>query len=894
VTSPAAGTAALAPGARLGPYEVLAPIGAGGMGEVYRARDARLGRDVAIKVIAFDASSDPERLRRFEQEARTVAALNHPSILSVYDVGTEVGAPYVVFELLEGESLRQRLGREAVAARRAVDWAAQIGRGLAAAHDRGIVHRDLKPENLFLTKDGRVKILDFGLAKLLLGEETAEEGGDSPTLSAQTNPGTLLGTVGYMSPEQVRGLAVDARSDIFSLGAVLYEMLSGRRAFRGNTAADTLTAILKEDPPALGTALDSGVSPALARIVGRCLEKAPEERFQSARDLAFDLEAFSGLSGPGVTSPPRLPWRPRPGQILVAIVVLGAMAAVFLVGRRAGFVAGERMQPTTRGEVRFQLTPPASLRRVSGTRLSPNGTHLAFVGIGSDGKSQLWVHSLSALEARPLPGTEDVRGTPFWSPDSRSIAFFTLDKLKRIDVSSGAPQMICEVPSAYATNSGAWSREGVVILTSGGVGALYRASISGGEATPLTRLDETRRERGHQAPQFLPDGRHFIYYVRSEDAAHRGVRLGSLDSAETQLLLPGEQPAIYAWPGYLFVRRGGALVAHPFDDRHMALLGEPFVVSEVVDAGGFSASETGVLAFASSPPQTAQPTWFDRSGRSLGTVGEPGPYLQIALSPDERHAALQRLDPRLQTWDIWLLDVAHGVLSRFTSDPGYESDPVWSPDGRRLAFTARGAGEPQLTLFQKALGGGPAERVLPESVDWDFVEDWSPDGRFLLYGTGIGGRDGLWAVPLFGERKPFRLVEGPVGNDEPQVSPDGRFLAYMAYEAGRFEVYVQAFPSGGPRARFSTEGGQVPRWTSGGRELIYLTPEGTLMAVDVKARAALEPGVPRKLFAPGLTPALSDHYAVTADGQRFLVLMPVDTAPTTITVVLNWTAGLEK
>jgi serine/threonine protein kinase len=302
VTGPAASTAALAPGARLGPYEILAPIGAGGMGEVYRARDTRLGRDVAIKVIAFDVSSDSDRLRRFEQEARAVAALNHPSILSVYDVGTEAGAPYVVFELLEGESLRQRLAREAMPPRKAVDWAAQIARGLAAAHDRGIVHRDLKPENLFLTKDGRVKILDFGLAKLLLGEETVEAG-DSPTLSAPTNPGTLLGTVGYMSPEQVRGQAVDARSDIFSLGAVLYEMLSGRRAFRRDTAAETLTAILKEDPPALGSALDGGVSPALARIVGRCLDKAPEERFQSARDLAFDLEAFSGLSGPSVASP---------------------------------------------------------------------------------------------------------------------------------------------------------------------------------------------------------------------------------------------------------------------------------------------------------------------------------------------------------------------------------------------------------------------------------------------------------------------------------------------------------------------------------------------------------------------------------------------------------------
>jgi Tol biopolymer transport system component len=894
VTSAAAGSSELAPGARLGPYEVLAPIGAGGMGEVYRARDARLGRDVAVKVIAFDVSSDPERLRRFEQEARTVAALNHPGILSVYDVGTEAGAPYVVFELLEGESLRQRLLREAPPARKAVDWAAQIARGLAAAHDRGIVHRDLKPENLFLTKDGRVKILDFGLAKLLLGEETVEQAGDSPTLSARTNPGTRLGTVGYMSPEQVRGQAVDARSDIFALGAVLYEMLSGRRAFRGGTAADTLTAILKEDPPALGSALDSGVSQALARIVGRCLEKAPEERFQSARDLAFDLEAFSGLSGPGAAPPPRRPWRSRPGQTLVALLVVGAIAAALLVGWRGELLRDERAQTAARDEVRFRVTPPSTVRQVSDIRLSPDGRFLAFVGTDSDGKRQLWVHPLRALEARALPGTEDIRGGPFWSPDGRSLGFFTLDRLKRIDASGGVPQTICDVPSAYdMVKHGAWSRQGVVIFAAN-VDVLYRVSAAGGEPAPLTRLDEARRERIHQFPQFLPDGRQFVYAVRSEAPEHRGIRLGSLDAAETRLLLRGEQPASYAWPGYLFVRRGRALLAQPFDTERLVATGEPFTVAESVDFGGFSASETGVLAFVSSPSETVQPTWFDRGGRRLGAAGEPGAYARIALSRDERQAALQRLDPRFQTSDIWLLDLAHGALTRFTSDPGVESDPVWSPDGRRLAFTARGEGAPQLALFHKALGGGPAERVLPESAGWAFVEDWSPDGGFLLYGAGIGGRDGLWAVPLDGERKPFSLLQGPFPKDEPQLSPDGRFVAYMAYEAGRFDVYVQEFPAPGARARFSAEGGAQPRWRGDGRELFYIAPDGTLMAVDVKAGAMLEPGIPRKLFSTGLGPPTDDQYAVTADGQRFLVLMPVDTAPPTITVVLNWTAGLKK
>ena len=359
------------------------------------------------------------------------------------------------------------------------------------------------------------------------------------------------------------------------------------------------------------------------------------------------------------------------------------------------------------------------------------------------------------------------------------------------------------------------------------------------------------------------------------------------------MLLRGEEPGSYAWPGYLLARRGRALLAHPLDERLLATAGEPSVVVEAVDLGGFSASENGVMAFTASPPQTTQPTWFDRTGGRLGTVGEPGLYTQVALAPDERHAAVQRIDPRLQTSDIWLLDLELGSLSRFTSDPGVESDPVWSPDGRRLAFTARREGEPRLSIFQKPMGGQGAERVLPESAGWSFVEDWSRDGHFILYASGIGGRDGLWAMPLVGDRKPIPLVPGGVPNDEPQLSPDGRYLAYMSYEAGRFEVFVQGFPNPGARARFSTEGGAQPQWRGDGRELFYLSPDGTLMAVGVKAGATLEPGVPRRLFSTGHPPSL-DHYAVSADGRRFLVLAPVESAPSTITVVLNWTAGLKK
>jgi len=526
---------------------------------------------------------------------------------------------------------------------------------------------------------------------------------------------------------------------------------------------------------------------------------------------------------------------------------------------------------------------------------------LAFVGVGSSGKTQLWVRPLSSLEARPLPGTEDARGTPFWSPNSRSIAFFTLDKVKRIDVSGGSPQLLCDYPACACPDiykSGAWNRDGVVIFALG-FETLYRASASGGTAAPLARIDEARGERALWFPEFLPDGRHFLFVVRSENPEHQGVRVGSLDSADTRLLLRGEAPTSYAWPGYLLVRRGRALLARPFDVGRLAPTGEPSLVADNVDFRGFSPSENGALAFTSNGPEIMQPTWFGRGGRRLGTVGEPGPYNQIALSPDGRQAAVQRVDPTRETADIWLLDVTRGVLSQFTFPPTDAKDPVWSPDGRRLAFAARQAeGTTRVVIFQKELGGSAEEPVLPDSVRRAFVEDWSRDGRFLFYGAGIGGSEGLWAVPLLGDRKPFPVVQSPFNNDEPQLSPDGRFLAYMSYEAGQWDVYVQAFPKQGPRTRISTGGGAQPKWRADGRELFYLTPDGTLMAVDIKAGATLEPNVGRKLFSTSLGTSTSpglDQYVVAADGQRFLVLEPAaDAAASPITVVLNWPAGLKK
>ena len=877
----------LAPGSRLGPYEILAPVGAGGMGEVYRARDSRLGRDVAIKVLPAAFSSDPDRLNRFEQEARAAAALNHPNILAVHDLGASDGSPYIVSELLEGETLRDRLAGGALPPRKAIEYATQVAHALAAAHERGIVHRDLKPENIFITQSGRVKILDFGLAKLAQPEPTVATVSILPTKPPDTIPGLVLGTIGYMAPEQVRGLAADHRADIFAFGAILYEMLSGSRAFQADTPADTITAILKEDPPDLPVN-EHQIAPALARIVDRCLEKSTSNRFQTASDLAFSLEALSTTSvrTDALNTGTTFPYRRGRGRLAWIVAALAATLAIAATARLYFRAAPAELKP-----IRFTVSVPsdvsmsATFARLS-IALSPDGAHLAFIGSKTGGPEQVWVRSFDALEPVALRGTDGVSDL-FWSPDGRSIGFFAAGRLKRIAASGGPAQTICEGSDISGISGATWHQNGVIVFSQGG--RLWRVAASGGQPTMAVALDATRREAGQRFPQFLPDGRQIVYYT--SDANGTAVAVASLDSGTSRRLGPSESRPVFVAPRHLVYRKDSAFVAHPFDTERGQFNGEPVplgeeILSTLTGALALTASMNDVLAYRPPVNEMSTISAFDRSGRPLGTLGDPGPYIQMTLSHDGQRLAIQR---SISSPEISLVDANRGVSTRFTGERR-AAGPVWSPDGRVLAYVRYGGSE----ILQKALDGGD-ERPLISLSGTPIVEDWSRDGRHIAYLSG----GGIWAVPLDGDRKPIRVVQG-AGNaiDEAQFSPDGRWLAYNSSESGRSEVYVQPFPGPGERVRISTDGGVQPEWRADGKELFYLDLDGSVMATMVNSvGASLTLGSPQRLFQTGMvTTTYSDQYAVTADGQRFFLLKPVSSTPPppVIHVVLNWTSVLKQ
>ena len=882
----------LDPGTRLGPYEILSPIGAGGMGEVYKARDTRLGREVAVKVLPAAYSRDPDRLRRFEQEARAAGSLNHPNILTIHDVGTHEGAPYLVSELLEGETLRERLTRdETLAPRKAVDHALQVARGLAAAHDKAIVHRDLKPENLFLTRSGVIKILDFGLAKLIQAGPGGETVSSAPTV---TRPGVVLGTAGYMSPEQVRGEPSDHRSDIFSFGAILYEMLSGQQAFAGQTAVESMNAILKMDPPEITA------SPGLDRVIRHCLEKASADRFQSAQDLAFALEAATGDSGtaaPAATPGPA--GRRRAWMMAAAMLVIGALLAVIALSLRPAPSA-----PL----VRFALSPPEKSSLAGTVALSPDGRSLVLVAVGSHGKTSLWLRDLDSLKPRELAGTDDA-AHPFWSPDGRAIGFFAEGKLKTVQVAGGAPLALCDVSDA---RGGAWNRDGVILFAPHWSTGLSIVPASGGAPRPVTTLDASRKETTHRWPQFLPDGRRFLYFTWSGAAESRGIYAGSLDSKQTTRILTTDRLGFYAEAsgkgGYLLFLRGETLMSQPFDARRLQLSGEPAPVGEQIWQHGslwglvsLSASAGGVLAYRTGDIQDMQLMWYDREGKPLGAVGPPGGYSEPALSPDEKRVAVTRLTSEAPAGAIWIVETSRGTVSRFSFGAASYFSPTWSPDGSRIAYSSDREG--LVGAYVKSASGAGREEPLFRSASgaFQYIIDWSPDGRYVLSEQQGSKGSALLVLPLASGSKPFVFLEGDFNASQSQFSPDGKWIAYTSNESGRHDVFVQSFTgapgaAGGGKWQVSNGGGAQPRWRRDGKELFYLGPDRKLMAVEVKGGATFESGPPRPLFqtqVPGLLDA-RNHYVASADGRRFLVITPLpDAAAAPITVVLNWTAGLK-
>ncbi|HET9529649.1 MAG TPA: protein kinase [Blastocatellia bacterium] len=886
----------LATGTMLGPYELLSPLGAGGMGEVYRANDTRLNRDVAIKVLPASFANDADRLLRFEQEARATSALNHPNILTVYDIGSHEGSPYIVAELLEGEELRRQLSEGALPQRKAVDYAQQIASGLAAAHLKGIIHRDLKPENIFITTDGRVKILDFGLAKLKPAKQAAGAGSELATQKAVTDPGVVMGTVGYMSPEQVRGQEADHRSDIFSFGAILYEMLRGRRAFTGESPIEVMNAILKEEPEEL-TETNARINPALERIARRCLEKKAERRFQSTSDLCFAIEALSMPSGSRIETaalPAVAESRGKArlfGNAKLAWIVAGALLG--LVAALLFILASFRRPAVDVTATRFVI-PASEKETFTSLAVSPDGRRLVY-GTSTEGKRRLWVRPLASLTAQPLPGTDkaDTEAFPFWSPDSRYVAFFADGKLKKMEISGGPAQTLADAPTP---RGGSWNRDGVIIFSPTAQSPLYRVSVTGGEATQLTTLDESRQETSHRCPFFLPDGRHFLFFARTIQTEDNVIYVGSLDSKEVKRVIRADSNMAYALSGYLLFAREGTLMAQPFDAEGLQVTGEAFPVVEHIrynpgnTLAGFSASEGGVLVYQTGTPAPNQLTWIDRSGNKLGTVGPPGSYNQLRLSPDEKRVAVIRADPPAITTDIWLIELARGVESRLTSDPSREDSPVWSPDGSQIAFSSNREG--RANLYQKLSSGAGEVEELFKSGENKTVMDWSADGRFILFRTfGEKTRMDIWVLPTFGDRKPYPFLQSEFGETWARFSPDGRWVAYVSNETGMNEVYVREFQGSGGKVPISTGGGGSARWRVDGKELFYISG-GKLVAVDVKVVGSnFEAGVPRVLFEI----PRSVGFEVSGDGQRFLIPIPVEeTSPTPITVVLNWTADLKR
>lgn len=909
----------LTTGTRLGVYEIVSPLGAGGMGEVSRGRDTKLGRDVALKVLPSAFTADPERLARFEREARVLASLNHPNIGAIYGVEETAGTVALVLELVEGDTLAERLaglgargsglvgrpraGPSALSAQpylglavtEALVIARQVADALDAAHERGIVHRDLKPANIKITPDGVVKVLDFGLAKAssasLSGEPDLTH---SPTMLGATGEGVLLGTAPYMSPEQARGKAVDKRTDIWAFGCVLFEMLTGRRAFGGETSSDTIAAIIEREPD--WTKLPPLTPAHIVRLLKRCLEKDPKKRLRDVGDMYHELayvdDASAAIHPANRTGARRWAWLLASGGVALA-VALGWAAINF---PRAG-AAPDWARESATFAIAAPVVPgaPAGLP-APGIAVSRDGRAIAWTAEGPGRRPGIWLYSVGTGETRLLPGTEGA-SNPFWSPDGRALAFTAQASLKIIDLASGSVRPIATLPEVSA--GGTWNSEDIIVFSARY--ALYQIPSSGGAPRVVAELNRSHQENSLRYPRFLPDGRHFLYVARSGRSDQSGAYVGSLDGTSVRLFATTSH-VYYAPPGYVLYAKDGALVARTFDARTFAVGSETFTVASHVgaDAGGmnghFDVSPGGVLAyFRNSTAANAVLHWFDRSGRPLEALNEPAGYSTFRIAPDDLRVAVDLTSERVVGRDVWVLNPG-APPTRVTFGGSDDWQPFWSPDGRKVAYMTYRNGVSD--LFVKTVNGTAPEEPLVMSEEQKTPGDWSLDGRFVAYSIERAETLGdVWVTPLEGARQPIPIARTKFNERRPRFSPDGRFIAYESDESGGSEVYVQPFPPTGGKWQVSVGGGNESSWRVDGRELYYVNAAGMLLAVPVTLSSnGFSAGAPVQLFDVGRRGGVggTSRYEGARDGRRFLVREIVDPAPQPLLVILNWPARLKR
>lgn len=896
---------ALTAGTKLGPYEIQSLLGAGGMGEVYRARDTRLDRTVAIKVLPPHLSENSEAKLRFEREAKSISSLNHPHICTLYDVGSQEGVGFLVMEFLEGETLADRLIRGPLPLEQLLKYGIEICEGLEKAHKTGVIHRDLKPGNIMLTRSG-AKLMDFGLAKPTIVDASGASGltmtlSTPPGSHPLTAEGTVVGTFQYMSPEQVEGKEADARSDIFALGAVLYEMITGKRAFPGKTQISVLSAILERYPEPI-TASQPLAPPALHRLVRTCLEKDPEERIQTAHDVKLQLrwiaegDSQERLRGTAQRTGGPLVW----SAAGIALALFAGLGGAYFW----------RPVPQPGHVIRSSILPPekssfAQRANDEGpVAISPDGSRIVVSLTGQASRDLLYVRPLNALTGQILAGTEGAT-FPFWSPDSHSVGFFADGQIKTIDASGGPVQAVCPAPQGRGAT---WSSHGVIVFAPTPLGNLFRVAATGGVPVAVTKLDAARHEDTHRWPQFLPDGRHFLYLARTLDIGNSEIRLASIDSTEWVSVVSATGNAVYAPPGWLLFPRGNTLVGQRFDPDQFRLSGEPVPIADEVSWNGnvnlasFSVSANGVLVYTRNVGEgVSELIWMDRNGKILGKVGDPGGYFGPRLSPDGRKLAVEVSDPSTHTnSDIWIYDLAQGSRTRLTFSQAneYNRMPVWSPEGGRIVFSSVRGGHSQ--VYEKAVSGIETEHLVSPSEGNRYATTWSPDGHWI---AGIqqspqqGGTEFL-LLPTAVNQKPTAFLPGATGLSRfafPRISPNGKWIAYGSWETGRGGVYISSFPSGAGKWQVSVNGGFDLVWRRDGKELFYVGLDDTLMSAEIsEQKESPVVGRVQPLFRTHRVPSPNWTFDVSPDGNRLLVNSLMQPAtPEPITVVVNWDAELK-